>query len=368
MKQTRRGFLAAVGTAGIAGCASFAFQQSPEEEPPESTTTSQSGSLGDGSERSWSEVYDLVAPSVGRVRTYSDGPAGQGSAFQYDDSHLVTNDHVLQVESGLTSEPATTVRTQYADGKWDECEVVGTDPFSDLAVLEVSTGSPGEPLEMLQTVPDIGTEVLVVGAPLGLEGSASRGIVSGRDRTIPGPGGFTIPDAVQTDSALNPGNSGGPIVTRSGGVAAVATATRGENLGFGVSTRLVERVVPALIADGEYNHSYLGVRVLPVDPLVARANDLPEPRGVYVSEVTPDGPSVTALEGAEGTRLVEGTDVPVGGDTIVGVAGEPTNTNPDLSRVLSLRTQPGDTVPVTIIRDGAELSVEVTLGSRPDPR
>lgn len=368
MKRTRRGFLSALGAAGIAGCASPAFQRGPDDEPTESTATDQSGSLRNNSVRSWSDVYDLVAPSVGRVRTYSDGPAGQGSAFQYDDSHLVTNNHVLQVQSGLSSETATTVRAQYADGRWEECEIVGTDPFSDLAVLEVSTGSPGDPLEMLQSVPDIGTEVMVVGAPLGLEGSASRGVVSGRNRTIPGPGGFTIPDAMQTDSALNPGNSGGPIVTRSGGVAAVATATRGENLGFGVSTRLVERVIPRLIADGEYNHSYLGVRVVPVDPLIAQVNDLPEPRGVYVSEVPPNSPSATVLKGAEGTRLVEGVERPVGGDTIVAVDGEPTNTSPDLSQVLSLMTRPGDSVPVSIIRGGSEQSVEVTLGSRPDPR
>ncbi|ESS10987.1 MAG: serine proteinase [uncultured archaeon A07HR60] len=367
MDRTRRGVLSAVGIAAVAGCTSLAAQQSEDDGQTNASDDQSTDSESGEPAQSWSELYNMVAPSVARVRTYNGGPAGQGTAFQYDEDHLVTNNHVLQVRSELGTETATTVRVQYADGEWEECDIVGTDPFSDLAVLKVSAASSGEPLTMLESVPEIGTEVMVVGAPLGLEGSASQGIVSGRNRTIPGPGGFTIPDAVQTDAALNPGNSGGPIVTRSGRVAAVATATRGENLGFGVSTRLVKRVIPELIATGSYEHSYLGVRVRPVDPLVARANDLPETRGVYVSAVRDDGPSSGVLEGSTDSRLVEGADIPVGGDTIVGLAGNSIGANPDLSRVLSLMTRPGDTVAVTIVRDGSQQTVELTLGARPTP-
>ncbi|MWV64320.1 PDZ domain-containing protein [Halorubrum sp. JWXQ-INN 858] len=328
----------------------------------------------------YTEVYEAVSPSVARVQTYRDGAvgglfgddgdggdgggeAGQGSGFRYAEDYLVTNDHVLA--------DADTVRVQASDGTWLDASVVGRDPYSDLAVVETAGSLPGGPLALAEAVPATGTEVLVVGSPLGLEGTATQGIVSGRNRTIPATvteaGRFSIADAVQTDAALNPGNSGGPIVTLDGDVIGVATATRGENVGFGVSARLVGEVVPELIGSGGYDHSYMGVSVLPVEPLLATANDLPEARGVYVADVADGGPADGVLRGADGETSVEGATVPVGGDTVVALDETPVEANADLSRFLALETRPGDVIEVTVRRDGETRTVDLTLGSRPDP-
>lgn len=343
MGKTRRGFIATLGSAAAAGCVAPASRET----------------TGSNHEQRFERLYDAVAPSVVRARTYLNGPIGEGSAYRYDEEHLVTNDHVVG--------RGEAVRVQYADGDWQEVEIVGRDPYSDLAVLSATPESSADPLEFVDDTPEIGTEVMVVGAPLGLEGSASQGIVSGVHRTIPAPNNFTIADAVQTDAALNPGNSGGPIVNFDGDVVAVASATRGENLGFGVSAQLAERVVPELIETGEYEHSYMGVRVAGVTPLLAEANELPDVSGVYIAGVMEDGPSDGVLRETDDEAFTEGTDVPTGGDVVVEMDGVPIRTTPDLSRFLALETRPGDRIDVTVWRGGTEASVELELGSRPDP-
>ena len=377
MERTRREMLGS-GAAALAvfaaGCVGRG--NSGIRNPGDNTSTDeQTNSSGGGSdEAGYEAVYDEVVPSVASVQTYVEeqetffgpdegGEAGQGSGFLYGDSHLVTNDHVL-------GDPDA-VRVQGATERWIDATVTGRDPYSDLAVVELDDDLPGEPLSVATDLPPIGTEVLVVGSPLGLEGTATQGIISGRNRTIPGSvtteGQFSIADAIQTDAALNPGNSGGPIVTLDGTVVGVATATQGENLGFGVSARLVNEVVPALVDAGEYEHSYLGVGIVAVDPLIAAGNDLPAARGVYITEVADDGPSDGTLRGATDETTVEGATVPTGGDTISSLDDTAVTENADLSRYLALETRPGDTVLVGIIRDGSEETVEVTIGTRPDP-
>lgn len=344
MDTTRRGFLGAVGAAATAtaGCVAPANSES-------------SGA------NQYEQVYKQVSPSVVRIRTYADGPRGQGSGFLYDDNHVLTNAHVV---SG-----ADDIRIQYADGTWEEVNVVGTDPYSDLAVLEAGRTPVGDPLPLVEEIPNIGTRVLVVGSPLGLEGSASQGIISGRNRSIPAPNNFSIADAIQTDAALNPGNSGGPIVTLDGKVVAVATAgiPGADNLGFGVSAPLIQRVAPALIEDGSYEHSYMGVGILAVEPLLAEANGLSEARGVYIASVVDGGPSDGVLQGSDGQTTVDGTPVPTGGDVVVGFNGTAIRTVGELSQYLALQTSPGDTIDVEVIRDGERQTVALELGSRPDP-
>ena len=385
MEHTRRDVLvsgAALAAASAAGCldqGGGGVRDPADDTSPGDQTNSSGGEQtnlpGDGSsETGYEAVYAEVVPSVASVQTYVEeqetvfgpdegGEAGQGSGFLYDGSHLVTNDHVL-------GDPDA-VRVQGADERWIDATVIGRDPYSDLAVVELDGDLPGEPLSVATDLPPIGAEVLAVGSPLGLEGTATQGILSGRNRTIPGSvttaGRFSIADAIQTDAALNPGNSGGPIVTLDGTVVGVATATQGENLGFGVSARLVNEVVPALVDDGAYEHSYLGVGVVAVDPLIAAGNDLPTARGVYVTEVVDDGPSDGVLRGATDETTVEGATVPTGGDTIVSLDDTGVTENADLSRYLALETRPGDTVQIGIVRDGSEETVELTVGARPDP-
>lgn len=377
MKRTRRELLAAgAAVAATAGCLAptgeggrVGVDERTEFEPPERTDPVRVDADAD-----YVEVYETVSPSVARVQTYVEDPeesifgdgggeAGQGTGFRIGEDYLLTNDHVL-------ADPDT-VRVQASDGSWLDAAVVGRDPYSDLAVVETNGTLPGGPLPLAEETPPTGTEVLVIGSPLGLAGTATQGIVSGRNRTIPAAvtavGQFSIADAVQTDAALNPGNSGGPIVTLDGNVIGVATATQGENVGFGVSARLAREIVPELIETGSYDHSFMGVSVLEVEPLLARANDLPEAQGVYIADVSADGPSAGVLRGADGETTVEGATVPTGGDTIVALEDTPIPTNEALSRFLALETRPGDRIDVTVWRDGDEETVALELGSRPEP-
>ncbi|WP_058364917.1 S1C family serine protease [Haloparvum sedimenti] len=343
MEQTRRGFLGAVGAAAAAtaGC------MAPASDP--------------GGTQRFERAYESVSGAVARVRTYTDAGGGQGSAFRVDGGHLVTNEHVIAA--------ANRVSVQYADGAWRDAEVVGADPYSDLAVLRAESPPPGPELPLREDLPNVGAEVLVVGAPFGLDGSATAGIVSGRNRTIPAPNDFSVPDVVQVDAPLNPGNSGGPIVDLDGNAVAVATARvpGADNLGFGVSSRLARRVVPRLVEAGSYDHAYMGVGVAGVDPAIAAANDLPEARGVYVVSVVDGGPADGTLRGSTGEATVEGMPVPTGGDTIVGLDGVGIATRADLSRHLALETSPGDDLEARVLRDGSEETVSFALDERPAP-
>ncbi|WP_114577889.1 S1C family serine protease [Saliphagus sp. LR7] len=311
------------------------------------------------------EVYEAVVGSVtflqvGGVedpRTGNQGQ-GQGSGFLYDDRHVVTNQHV--VVNG------DEVDVRYTNGDWATTEILGSDRYSDLAVLEVDhVPEDAEPLGLATDSPRVGQEVLAIGNPFGLEGSMSQGIVSGVDRTLEMPGqGFAYPNVVQTDAGINPGNSGGPLVDLEGEVVGVINAAGGDNVGFAISAALTDRVVPALIEEGEYRHPVLGISHVPVDPTIAEENDLPEADGVIVYDVVDGGPADGVLEPSPNQVQRGGSAVPVGGDVVLELAGESTPDGHALARVLALQTSPGETVPVRVYRDGEETTVEVTLGAR----
>jgi S1-C subfamily serine protease len=255
---------------------------------------------------------------------------------------------------------------QFRDGAWRVADVVGTDVYSDLAVLRVSDPpDAATPLPFVDAERPVGTRVVAIGAPFDLGGSVSAGIISGQDRGLPSATGFTIPDAVQTDAAVNPGNSGGPLVTLDGEVVGVINSGGGDNIGFAISAALTQRVVPALIDTGKYDHSYIGVQLRAVSPLVAEANGLDRARGVIVVETVTGGPAAGVLRGSDGQQTINGTQVPVGGDVIVGISDTEIRTQADLGTYLALETSPGDTVSMTVLRDGERQTVEVTLGTRP---
>lgn len=365
MDSTRRRFLAALGAAATGAVAGCGAPSNEDGSPTAATATAEettSEPTATPDDARFARVYREVVPSVVRVRVYGpDGPFSQGTGWVFDaDGHLVTNQHV--VDGGET------VRVQFREGEWREAELVGADVYSDLAVLAPEDPPAyAEALSLVESEPPVGTEVLAIGSPFGLGGSASAGIISGVDRSLPSVNDFTIADGVQTDAALNPGNSGGPLVTLSGDVVGVVTQARGDNVGFAISAALLSRVVPSLIESGDYDHPFMGVRIRPVTPLLAEANDLAEPRGVYVDQVMPDGPSDGVLQGSEGSETVEGVSLPVGGDTVVGLDDATVDTLADLSTFLALETAPGDTVAVTVVRDGERETVDLTLGTRPDP-
>jgi len=226
------------------------------------------------SERLYAETIDSV------VTVYVVGESGSssGSGFVYDDAgHLVTNHHVI--------DDAETVEVKFgARGEWRRATVVGSDPRTDLAVLEIDNPpASATPLSTTNQSPQQGADAVAIGSPLRLEGTITTGTISGVDRSLRLPGGPLVPDAIQTDAAINPGNSGGPLLNAEGRVLGVNTARAdGDNIGFVVSAATVDHVVPSLIETGSYTHPYLGVETRTVVPAIATANDLTETSGAVV--------------------------------------------------------------------------------------
>jgi len=330
--------------ATIAGCTGQPSQNATE-----------SDSQSDSSTDPQTQVYQETIDSVVLVQT----DEGAGTGFIYDNTHVVTNAHVV-------GEAAST-EIRFSEGQWTTGEVVGTDRHSDLAVIAVETvPERATPLSFIDGETEVGQNVVAIGNPFSFDGTATAGIVSGVDRSIPSPTGFTIPDAIQTDAAVNPGNSGGPLMPLEGRIVAVINSGGGDNLGFGISAPLARRVIPELIETGSYEHSYMGVSFANVTPDIAEANGMDEPRGLLVDEVVDDGPAAGVLQPSEESETVDGTQLPVGGDVMLALDGTELLTSEDLGNYLALQTRPGDTVELTILRDGSEQSVEMTLGTRPD--
>ncbi|KTG10089.1 serine protease [Haloprofundus marisrubri] len=321
----------------------------------------------------YEQLYEEVIPSVVSVYVAGRGPAGgAGSGFVYDDSHVVTNEHVVRGGDG--------VELRFSDGQWREGDVVGVDAYTDLAVVRVDDlPENAVPLPVATENPKPGRPVAALGNPMGLDGSISVGIVSGSSRSMPTSGGFAIPDVVQTDAPINPGNSGGPLVALNGRkngepssetsyeVVGVNRAKQGDNIGFAVSPAIVSQVAPGLIEDGSYRHSYLRTRTLDVTPTVAQANRLDEPRGVLVVDVAAGPAAGDALHGSRYSRTVRGREVPVGGDVIVGINGHAVNSHEQLMHYLITETRPSEPVEIDVLREGEEMTLEVVLGERPTP-
>ena len=351
---TRREILRAGGAtalAGLAGCSSPLSTSPPAENEAAAGRADSDAEPGD-----YTEIYEQTVDSVVLVET-----DGQGTGFMYDASHVVTNAHVVGV--------ADRAGVRFNNGGWARADVVGVDQHSDLAVLSVNDApDTATPLPFTDDQPEIGQRVLAIGNPYNLDGTMTSGIVSGVNRSIPSPAGFEIPDAIQTDAPVNPGNSGGPLVDRNGNVVAVINSGGGDNIGFGISAALTERVVSELIATGSYEHSYLGVSFDLVSPAVAAANDLETSRGLLVVRTVDGGPADSALRSSSDVEIVDGQRIAVGGDVIRAIDGQSLATGEDLGSYLALNTRPGDTVKLRILRDGNEQTVGVELGARPTSR
>lgn len=321
-------------------------------------------------ETPYERLYSETSPSV--VSIYVDpgrrGRRGAGSGFVYDEIHVVTNHHVVaQDRTGRRGSTHTvdTVDVRFDDGAWSTGRVVGTDPYTDLAVVAVETmPERARPLPVATDPPTPGTSVAALGNPMGLDGSITRGIVSGANRSMATGEGFTIPDTVQTDAPINPGNSGGPLVTTDGAVVGVNRARAGDNIGFAISAAVLDRVVPKLIEQGFYRHPFLKIRTMDVSPTIAEANDLANTAGVLVVDVSL-GPASGALFGCERETRVRGQRVPVGGDVITGIDGHAIDSHEQLLRYLLLETAPGEPIEVELRRDGERITETITLGERP---
>lgn len=296
---------------------------------------------------------------------------GEGSGFVYETfegnatSYVLTNEHVVAEAGNVT--------VRFREGEYGTGTVVGRDAYADLAVVRVD-GTPGyaDALPIAADVPRPGRGVAALGSPFGLRSTITHGIVSGVNRSMPTDRGYAVPDVVQTDAPINPGNSGGPLLTCDGAVVGVNTAgiqaAFGENVGFAISSSLIRRVAPALIAEGEVDWPYLGIRSTDVTPAVADSNGLDVANGVAVVETVEGGPSAGVLQPSGAVRTVDGEAVPTGGDVIVAIEGRPVDNGEDLSSYLATEAAPDETVNITVVRDGEQEGVEVTLGERPGPQ
>jgi S1-C subfamily serine protease len=318
------------------------------------------------------QLYQNVSPGVVNIQVlisaHGNVGAAAGSGFVLDDQgDVVTNNHVVA--------DAQTVIVVFFDGTEVEAKVVGTDPDSDLAVVKVDQlpqGVHALPLGDSDQV-QIGQWAVAIGNPFGLGTSMSIGIVSATGRTIPsGATLFDIPQAIQTDAAINPGNSGGPLLNLNGEVVGVnaqietgGTTRANSGVGFAIPSNVVRRVAPALIAGGAYQWPWLGVRGGDVNLFVAQANQLPNQHGAYIGIVEAGGPAEKAgLKGSTGTRDVNGVPVDVGGDVVTAANGQPIGTFTDLLMAITSHA-PGDQLALTVLRDGQERQVTVTLEPRP---
>ncbi|WP_101294063.1 S1C family serine protease [Halegenticoccus soli] len=369
---TRRRYLGlaaavAAGTAGCSGSGETVGQTgtnaTADRTGPATADNGANASSGEGTANGEGSVYTrLYREIVGSVVQIRAPGGGLGSGFVYGEEHVVTNYHVVT--------DADRVDVLYSRGQSVTGTVVGTDAYSDLAVVRVRNRPDyAAPLPLAETEPQIGTEVAVIGSPFGLEGSLTSGIVSGVDRLIPSPAAdFRIPNAIQTDASVNPGNSGGPLVNLDGVVQGVVNSGGGENIAFAISAPLVRRVVPALIRRGRYRHPYLGVQLIDVTEAVARANDLRRARGLLVVGVLPGAPAEGELRGSDSTAQVDGFSVPTGGDVVLAVDGRRIESVQDFYSYLALNASPGETITLTVLRDGERRQVRVELGARPPPQ
>jgi serine protease Do len=339
------------------------------------------------------DIYTRVDPSVVAIRVVSTasvsdlqqqvpgfGSQGNtpqtqealGSGFVWDTlGHIVTNNHVIA--------GADKIEVTFADGTIVPATLVGADPDSDLAVIKVDVPAAQlQPVQMADsTQVKVGQLAIALGNPYGLENTMTVGIVSALGRTLPaGDGttasGYSIPDIIQTDAPINPGNSGGILVDANGQVMGVTSAIESSSranagIGFVIPAQIVSRVAPALIKDGKFVHSWLGISGASLTPDLATADNLaPTQRGVLVAEVVSGSPADKAgVKASTSKSDANGQTVPVGGDVITAVDGQKTDKVDDLISYLASSTEGGQNVTLTILRDGKEQTLSVTLAARP---
>lgn len=361
----------------------------PPEEPAQDVDASNPFAL----EQVYMNLFDRASPSVVNIRVVTDRPGvtlpeieelpdfpfegeiipdqAQGSGFVFDDQgHIVTNHHVVV--------DATRIIVTYADGSEALAELVGTDPDSELAVIRVDTDP-----ALLTPLPlgdstrvRVGQIVVAIGNPFGLQNSFTTGVVSGLGRMLPtgvvtGGGRYSIPNIIQTDAAINPGNSGGPLLNLRGEVIGINTAITSATgisagVGYAVPASIVARVAPELIRAGRVQHPWLGISGGNLTADLAEAMNLDrQQRGVLINTVVPGGPAQAAgLQPSTRPVTIDGLQAEVGGDVIVAINDQPVRVFDDLLGYI-FAANVGDTVILTILRDGQQQTVEATLEARP---
>jgi serine protease Do len=380
------------------------------------------------------EIFSKVQDSVVQVTTTNTdiaGPlnSGLGSGFVYDnDGHIITNYHVVALAS-LSGESSNNISSSnnntdiivtFNDGSVYNARVVGSDRFSDIAVLRVENISESKLVPLTfgnSSQAKIGEQVVAIGNPFGLSGTLTVGVVSGLGRTIPSladdqqeqeqpplpetpfddlfpdipglpfqqpplipdqqqqerSGAFSIPDIIQTDAAVNPGNSGGPLLNMKGQVIGMNTAIFSETgvyagIGFAIPSNTITKIVPSLITTGSYQHPWLGLIGIDITPDIAEALglSLEEAKGFLIIGVNEGSPADKAgIRGGDRVTNVNGREIRLGGDIVLKIDNQDVRKIEDILTYLEGQKHVGDTVQLTIVRDGKTQTVNATLTPRP---
>lgn len=406
MKTRRRNFL--IGSAAALTLASglllgrhepwseaYASTQPPALVAPAPVTAAQQSVAAIApSQEALSQLYDELSPSVVNIQVtitspqqassqsspfpfpfpFGNQPFGQGdgqqapqqaqaegTGFVYDnDGHIVTNNHVV-----AEADPDNIV-VNFSNGEWAMAKLIATDPQADLAVIQVTPPSDMTLKPLKIAAADslrVGYSVIAIGSPFGLDETMTTGIVSALGRSMPtnesttGTPTYSLPDLIQTDAAINPGNSGGPLLNLNGEVVGVNFAINSpvranSGVGFAIPASVVAKVVPALIQDGAYHYAYLGIAGGTITAQVAQERKLDENvLGVYVSSVSQQGPAGKAGLQAD--------------DIVTGINDQPVHRFEDLLSYLFNNAAPDQQVTLHILRNGKEMTLDVTLGERP---
>lgn len=331
-------------------------------------------------ERRVIEVYKRVSPSVVSITTqvlqrnffFEAIPAeGAGSGFVLDrEGHILTNYHVIR--------GAQQIEVSFIDETTLPAELVGADPRNDIAVLQVKA-----PPELLTPVElgrsdnlEVGQWAVVIGNPFGqFGGTLTVGVVSSLNRTLQSDDGREMSGIIQTDAAINRGNSGGPLLDSAGRVIGINTAIfspSGVNsgVGFAVPVDTIRRLLPDLLTYGRYRHPWLGIRyAYRLTPGLADTLELPVDQGLLLVELFPDSPlAEMGAKGAQQEAILGNQRIYIGGDVLTALDGKPITRLDELSRLLESNYQVGDPAVVTLLRDGQEITVTITLAEEPLPR
>jgi len=321
-------------------------------------------------------VYREAAPGVVTIRSIFGGEAGaaEGSGFVLNDrGEIVTNAHVVTDESSGKRVPAKEVFVEFPDRNVVPAEIVGFDPFADVALLKVEPdGFVLHPLELGDDADlQVGQPVAAIGSPFGEQQSLSSGIVSATDRSVQSLTKFQIEGAIQTDASINPGNSGGPLLDAGARVIGInqqieSSSGANDGVGFAVPVSAIKRSVAQLEEDGVAEYAYIGVSSQALYPQLADKLGLDTTFGGLLAEVVAGGPGEKAglVAGDEKVQF-QGLPYRTGGDVILQVNGHDVIRPDDLARLVA-PNKPGEKVTLTILRDGERKQVEVTLGKRPD--
>jgi serine protease Do len=379
------------------------------------------------------EIFSKVQDSVVQVTTTNRdiaGPlnSGLGSGFVYDtDGHIISNYHVVALASSeessnnlSSSDNNTDIIVTFNDGSVYNAKIVGSDRFSDIAVLRIENISESKLVPLIfgnSSQAEIGEQVVAIGNPFGLSGTLTVGVVSGLGRIIPSlpdqqeqeqqqpslpenpfgdqfpdipglpfqqpplipdqqeqerTGAFSIPDIIQTDAAVNPGNSGGPLLNMDGQVIGMNTAIFSETgvyagIGFAIPSNTITKVVPSLITTGSYQHPWLGLIGVDITPDIAKALglSLDEAKGFLVIGVNEGSPADKAgLRGGDRVTNVNGREIRLGGDIVLKIDNQDVRKIEDILTYLEGQKHAGDNVQLTILRDGKTQTVNVTLTPR----